>query len=171
VAAALRARYGNAAPTAAVRILLDNGAADRVTTTAPVRDALTAAREAGWASMIVTNGRVAQQTAKIRNSGLDEMVDGWVISEAIGVKKPSPEIFRAAAAVAGRALSGAWMIGDSAPADIGGAHALGLSSVWISLGRAWTEPTYHPTHVEPDAATAIRHVLGAAQADRTRPRG
>ncbi|BCY05958.1 HAD family hydrolase [Actinoplanes sp. L3-i22] len=156
VASALLERYPEVVPAGDVHRFLDHGAADRVSLASPVRSALAAARAAGCASVIVTNGLVAQQTAKIRNSGLDEVVDGWVISEAVGCKKPSPEIFHAAAAVAGLPLADAWMIGDSAHADIGGAHAAGLPSTWISLGRTWTEAAYHPTRIETDVAAAIR---------------
>ncbi|MFI1989955.1 HAD family hydrolase [Actinoplanes sp. NPDC020271] len=153
VAAALA---GRGAPAAAVERFLGNGGADRVSLAEPVRAALADARAEGRATVIVTNGRVDQQTAKIRNCGLDQVVDGWVVSESVGHKKPSPEIFRAAAAMAGRPLSSGWMIGDSAHADIGGACALGLRSTWISLGRTWAETAFHPSHIEADVADAIR---------------
>ncbi|WP_436523217.1 HAD family hydrolase [Actinoplanes sp. HUAS TT8] len=159
VAAAIAGRYSGVVPAAEIRGFLDNGGADRVTLVPAVRLALAETRAV---TVIVTNGRVTQQTAKIRNSGLDELVDGWVISEAVGFKKPAAEIFHAAASVVGRALSEAWVIGDSARADIGGAHALGLPSSWISLGRAWTESSYRPTHVESNVATAIRRAAGQA---------
>jgi hypothetical protein len=61
----------------------------------------------------------------------------WVISETVGHRKPDPAIFAAAAETAGCSLNGAWMIGDSPQADIGGASAAGISSVWISAGRPW----------------------------------
>lgn len=79
--------------------------------------------------MIVTNGRTVQQETKIHNTGLDRLVQGWVVSEAVGRKKPDPEIFHAAAATVGLPLTGAWVIGDSPHADIAGADALGLRSV------------------------------------------
>ncbi|MEU7861111.1 hypothetical protein [Nonomuraea sp. NPDC049141] len=37
------------------------------------------------------------QEAKIRNTGLDRLVHGWTIFEAIGHRKPESEIFKAAA--------------------------------------------------------------------------
>src|SRR5690349_18205585 len=74
--------------------------------------ALGAARAAGWLLVVVTNGTVAQQERKIRHLGLDEHLDGWTISEAAGCKKPDARIFRRAAEVAGRPLTGAWMVGD-----------------------------------------------------------
>jgi putative hydrolase of the HAD superfamily len=149
VAAAMIGRFGVAEPD--VRALLDHGAAGQVTLAAATADALRRIRAAGWTCVIVTNGRTAQQEAKIRNTGLDRLVDGWVVSEAVGCRKPDPAIFRAAAPD----LDGAWMIGDSPHADIAGACALGLTSVWVSGGRPWTETVYRPTHTAADVVTAL----------------
>jgi putative hydrolase of the HAD superfamily len=124
------------------------------------REALGRARIGGWTCAIVTNGRTAQQEAKIRRTGLDRLVRGWVVSEAVGHKKPEPEIFHAAAATAGLPLPGAWVVGDAPHADIAGADALGLRSVWLAHGRAWTEIAYRPTHIAADIAAAIHHVIG-----------
>ncbi|MET7737872.1 HAD family hydrolase [Streptomyces sp. NPDC005402] len=140
---------------------LDHGAADRVTLSDPVREALLAALDGGWSCVIVTNGRTVQQETKIRNTGLDRLVNGWVISEAVGHRKPEPEIFHAAAAVVDAPLDGSWMIGDSAPADIRGAQGVGACSVWVSAGRPWTEQDYRPTLTTPDTASAIRRATSA----------
>jgi putative hydrolase of the HAD superfamily len=115
----------------------------------------------GWTCVIVTNGRTRQQEAKIRNTGLDQLVHGWAVSEEVGYKKPEPEIFRAAAAGVEGSLVGAWMIGDSPHADIAGANTLGLRSVWVSGGRPWTQDSYRPTHVAEDVASAINCVINA----------
>nr|WSY51528.1 HAD family hydrolase [Streptomyces sp. NBC_00886] len=160
VAEAMTERYGGAAPDDVVRTLLDQGAADRVVLTEPTRDALTKAVAKGWTCVIVTNGRVAQQESKIRNTGLDMIVHGWVISESVGHKKPAPEIFHAAAATAGASLHEAWVVGDSAHADIRAATGIDARSVWVSNGRPWTETTFRPTHIATDAASAIHHVIG-----------
>lgn len=110
VAAAPTDRYGGTVPPLAVRTLLDTGAADRVVLAAATREALDRARAGGWTCVIVTNGRTLQQETKIRGTGLDRLVQGWVVSEAVGHKKPEPEIFHAAAATAGLPLPGAWVI-------------------------------------------------------------
>ncbi|MFJ8746040.1 HAD family hydrolase [Embleya sp. NPDC127516] len=159
VAAALTGRYGGVVPTTAIRALLDNGGADHVALTLSSREALSKARADGWACVIVTNGRTVQQEAKIRNTGLDRLVQGWVISEAVGHKKPEPEIFRAAAATVGIPLPGAWIIGDSPHADIAGADRLGLRSVWVANGRPWPQDSYRPTHVANGVASAIDHAM------------
>jgi putative hydrolase of the HAD superfamily len=157
VATALSERYGGIDAQA----FLDHGAADLIALSAPVREALAEARSDGWSCVIVTNGRTVQQERKIRNTGLDRLVNGWVISEAVGHWKPDPGIFHAAAAVADAPLDGSWMVGDSAAADIRGAQGVGARSVWVSAGRPWTERDYRPTLTTADTASAIRTVIGA----------
>ncbi|WP_371525215.1 HAD family hydrolase [Streptomyces sp. NBC_01283] len=176
VASSMTDRYGASVPTAAVRALLDDGGADRVVLAGATREALCRAQAGGWTCAIVSNGRVAQQEAKIRRTGLDRLVQGWVISEGVGHKKPEPEIFRAAAAAVGGSLSDAWVIGDSPRADIAGANALGLRSVWVSDGRPWTQESYEPTRIADDAASALRSLLtgttpeaGTAEQSPSRP--
>ncbi|GAA2714736.1 HAD family hydrolase [Actinoplanes palleronii] len=159
LAAALTSRYRNAVPATAIKSLLDSGGADHARLADPTKDALLAARHDGWICVIVTNGRTAQQELKIRNTGLDRLVQGWVVSEEVGHKKPHPEIFRAAAALAAVSLADAWVVGDSPQADIGGAIALGLRSVWVSHGQSWNLDAYRPTHVAADVASAIHHAL------------
>ncbi|QCD60175.1 HAD family hydrolase [Streptomyces hawaiiensis] len=161
VAAAMTDRYRDMVSATAVHALLDHGAAHRVVLTTPSREALDKARADGWTCVIVTNGRTAQQEAKIRHTGLDQLVQGWVISETVGHKKPEPEIFYAAADAVGVPLTGAWVIGDSAHADIGGANALGLRSVWVSNGQRWIQNAYRPTHLAEDVASAIDYVISA----------
>lgn len=59
-----------------------------VTCTDADRNALIELRAAGWTLGIVTNGMVDNQQGKIRSLGLDALVDGWVISAEVGVRKP-----------------------------------------------------------------------------------
>ena len=42
-------------------------------------------------------GVVPQQDLKITNLGIDKLVDGWVVSDVVGVRKPDPRIFTIAA--------------------------------------------------------------------------
>lgn len=55
------------------------------------------------------------------------------------------------------------MIGDSAHADIAGADALGLRSIWVSNGRAWEQASSRPTHITEDFATAIDRLISTAE--------
>lgn len=121
--------------------------------------ALRIAGDAGWAPVVVSNGQTRHQEAKIRKTGLDRYLADWVVSEEAGVSKPNPRIFAIAAQRARMRLSGAWMVGDSPEADIGGASALGLRSVWLHRGRRWTESRYAPTRTADGAIAALAAVL------------
>lgn len=137
---------------------LRGGLVRQVISDASVTRALRDARAAGWVPFVVTNGTVAQQERKLRHTGLDREVAGWVISEGAGIRKPDPGIFRFAAAQAGQSLDGAWMIGDSAEADIGGACRAGLPGVWLHRGRPWPLTAFRPGHTAgsfPDAVTIV----------------
>ena len=145
---------------AAVQADLDSGMADELVLDPAIPMALARARNAGWVPAVVTNGRVVQQERKLLVTGLNRLVDTWVISEAVGAKKPDPEIFHAVARLTGRSLDGAWMIGDSATADIGGANGISIDSVWLHRGRSWIEDQYQPTFVANDCVEAIDYVVG-----------
>jgi putative hydrolase of the HAD superfamily len=155
------ARYSACVRPEDVREFTEFGIVEHVRLTEPTAQALTAAREAGWRLAIVTNGPGPQQHAKICNTGLDDLVDGWVISGEYGVEKPDPRICRAAARAAGTHLCDTWMIGDSPHLDIAGAHGLGLRSVWVADGAWPTELGFHPTHCARDAAAAAHLVLSS----------
>ena len=131
---------------------------DLVTDDAVIR-ALRRARAAGWTPFVVTNGTVAQQERKLRHTGLDREVAGWVVSEGAGLRKPDPAIFRFAADQAGQPLDGGWMIGDSAQADIEGARGVGLPAVWLHRGRPWPLTAFEPGHVADSFADAVDLVL------------
>jgi len=137
------------------------GVVRQVTPDAAVIGALRDARAAGWVPFVVTNGAVQQQERKLRHAGLDREVAGWVISEGAGIRKPDPEIFRLAAARAGQPLHGAWMIGDSPEADIGGASGLGLPGVWLHRGRQWPLAEFQPGHTADSFPHAVEIVLAA----------
>jgi putative hydrolase of the HAD superfamily len=123
--------------------------------------ALRRARAAGWATFVVTNGTVAQQERKLRHTGLDREVAGWVVSEGAGLRKPDPAIFLFAAEQAGHSLDGAWMIGDSAEADIEGARSVGLPGVWLHRGRPWPLTAFEPGHVADSFPHAVDVVRGS----------
>ncbi|MEU2615775.1 HAD family hydrolase [Micromonospora sp. NPDC007271] len=121
--------------------------------------ALRIADDAGWMPVVVTNGGVRQQEAKIRRTGLDRYVADWVISEEAGVSKPNPRIFALAAQRSRMPLRGAWVIGDSPEADIGGASAVGLPSVWLHRGRRWSDSRFAPTRTADGFIAAVAAVL------------
>jgi putative hydrolase of the HAD superfamily len=138
---------------------LRDGTMNSIVADDAVAAALDDARQAGWTPFVITNGVVPYQERKLRLTGLDQHVAGWVISEGVGLRKPDPEIFRLAARRAGQSLDGAWMVGDSGPHDILGAVNAGIDSVWLHRGRAWNAPGYGPTRTAPAFPEAVHPLL------------
>lgn len=123
--------------------------------------ALTRASAAGWTPFVVTNGNVAQQNSKLDLLGLRPLVAGMVVSEGVGVKKPDPRIFDLAAEAGGGTLEDAWMVGDTAAADIAGAQAAGIRSIWMRRGRDWPAELPAPTAIVDTFAEAVEVVLAS----------
>lgn len=160
VARAIAERY-RCVPREPITTLLDRGGADHVVLAPGTRQALDAASAAGWAPVVVTNGTAAQQEAKIRLSGLDRHVRAWVVSETAGHRKPDPAIFEAAAVAGDSSLKGAWMVGDSPEADVGGALAVGAGGVWISRGCSWPALPYRPAFTAGTVADAVARIIAS----------
>ena len=68
----------------------------------------------------------------LESSRLADLFDVVVISEAAGFRKPHPEIFRATLTDLGVAENEVLHVGDSLKADVAGAAALGIPTVWIT---------------------------------------
>jgi putative hydrolase of the HAD superfamily len=161
VAEALRERYGLRIPVIDLMEAVRDGVLERLYLDPMVACALQIAGNAGWTPLIVTNGDARLQELKVRATGLYRYVAGWVISEAVGVRKPNPRIFAIAAERARMRLAGSWVVGDSPEADIGGAAAVGLHSVWIHRGRVWYERRYAPTRTADGPIAALAAVMAS----------
>ncbi|SCG64491.1 HAD family hydrolase [Micromonospora inositola] len=159
VADAIRDRYRLAVPSIDLVDELHDGVVANTRLDPLVACALRIADDAGWVPVVVSNGAVRQQDAKIRRTGLDRYVADWVISEEAGVSKPNPRIFALAAQRARMSLRGAWVVGDSPEADIGGAAAVGLPSVWLHRGRTWSDTRFAPTRTVDGLIAAVATVL------------
>jgi FMN phosphatase YigB (HAD superfamily) len=118
-------------------------------------------RAAGWRTAVVTNGPAGPQLAKTEQLRLSRLMDAICVSEVEGFDKPDAAIFRRAAAKAGAALDGAWMVGDSLDADIAGGNALGLTTAWVSNGRQLPVAGPVPTHVLATTADVFDLILGS----------
>ncbi len=135
--------------------------------------ALQKLRDGGWGIAVVTNGAPGQRR-KIERAGLAGLVDVVCISAEVGSRKPDPAIFweacRQLTAVRVVAVGSSpevhppgrpvtVMIGDTPDADIGGAHALGFTTVWLDRGRPWPDRPFRPDHVVSTVAGAVDVVL------------
>lgn len=102
----------------------------------------------GFTVLAVADGEVESFGNIFRENGLGYCIDGWVISEAVGLQKPAPIMFETAMARLG--LTGAdksriVMIGNNLKKDVAGANRMGLTSIWLD----WS-PRYFHTVEEPD---------------------
>ena len=138
------------------------GVTDLYRLTPDVRERLAALRAAGWRLAVVTNGPVSTQARKVEVTGLGDLVDAVCISEEVGVPKPDPQIFRAAAERAGTSLEEAWMVGDNLDADIAGGHGVGASTILVRRSDDWLSTSYdgEPDLVVDDVDAALDHLLG-----------
>ena len=129
----------------------------RITLSAAVRAALDYCREAYRAVGVITNGSVGPQQGKLRSLGLNRWAEAKLvfISDACGVMKPAPEIFRLAQTAAGGGPC--VFVGDSCSQDIAGASACGWQTIWLS--RTGESPTASPTltaHAEQDLLPCLQ---------------
>ena len=92
---------------------------------------------------LITNGASDTQRGSLRMLGIEQAFDAVVISGEVGVAKPDPAIFQVALRDLGVGPEQAWHIGDDPLTDIAGAHAAGLTAVWLNRSESlWS-------HVEP----------------------
>ena len=115
---------------------------------------LEAVKEKGGKIAIISNGFKGVQYRKMNTTGIHKYVDAVVVSEDIGVMKPSPIIFRKALeAICGeeyyknapsQARNEAIMVGDDFPNDIEGAQIFGIDQFYYNpYGRECDGgPTY-----------------------------
>lgn len=89
------------------------------------KDTIMDLRKKGYRIGVLSNGFTGVQEAKLRNMGMDTLVDCLVLSDEAGINKPARGIFdyalRKSAATAAESL----MIGDNPDTDIAGALAAG----------------------------------------------
>jgi HAD superfamily hydrolase (TIGR01549 family) len=81
---------------------------------------------------VVTNNEVAEQERKLDYLRMRSLVDFMIVSEAVGVAKPDPGIFRVALEQARAGPEETVMIGDSWRSDITGARNVGIRPVWFN---------------------------------------
>ena len=120
-------------------------------------------RRRGARVVAVTNNLVAEQEHKLIYTGMRDLFDGLVISEAAGVSKPDPAIFELALRTAGASAQEAIMLGDSWTNDVMGAVGAGIAAAWLDRTGAGRPDSA----VEVLALTSLRpaHTVAASLLD------
>lgn len=85
----------------------------------------------------VTNGTAVAQHRKLKLSGLEEILDGWFISDELGVEKPAPEFFEKALTEIEKVTGPLkpdeiLIIGDSLTSDMKGGENAGIRTCWYN---------------------------------------
>ena len=84
---------------------------------------------------IITNGFKEVQRKKLEKSGLSKYFKTITISEDVGFKKPSKEIFLQAVTRANAIIENSVMIGDNFNADIIGAKSIGMKAIYYNFHK------------------------------------
>lgn len=111
------------------------------------RHVLSAVRDRGLSTALITNGPSGLQRGKLATAGLDGF-DAVLVSGEVGHRKPQREIFELALARLGVAAAEALHVGDNQVADVAGARGAGLVAVWIN--RTGAAAASEPHHVVTD---------------------
>ncbi len=114
----------------------------------------------GWRIGIATNGSADIQRAKLSSTGIALHVHSVCVSAEVGVRKPDPRLFVAAAELCGAVPgNGGWMVGNDPAKDILGGRAAGLATLWIGDPLRWPADLPAPDRTAPTALQAIRLLL------------
>jgi putative hydrolase of the HAD superfamily len=98
---------------------------------------LSSLRTAGFKLGLITNGSVRMQSRKLKCLALESAFDTVLISDAEGVSKPGPEIFRRALERLDTTAGHAVFVGDHPEVDVAGARGAGMKSVWRRDPMVW----------------------------------
>lgn len=91
---------------------------------------------ADWSLGLVSNFSHSPTALEVlRDAGLHAHLDPIVISDEVGIRKPRPEIFRAALERLGLEPGEVVHVGDDLAADVSGAAELGMRTVWLTRRR------------------------------------
>lgn len=116
---------------------------------------LTALAERGYRMGIVSNASDSADVRKlVEDAGLRSFFEVVLVSADVGLRKPHARPFELALNHFGVPPQRAVMVGDTLGADIRGANALGMASVWITRRGNTIDQVEHGAVVQPGARIA-----------------
>lgn len=104
-----------------------------------MRDVIQGLKNSGKKVGIVSNGQTHIQLRSLLALDLDRLADAYLISEQEGCRKPDAAIFLRAAERLSVAAEECVFVGDSPEADILGARAAGMRTIWFPNGEEWPD--------------------------------
>ncbi|WP_349549896.1 YjjG family noncanonical pyrimidine nucleotidase [Leuconostoc pseudomesenteroides] len=114
----------------------------------------------GFRLIVGTNGVAKTQHERLVGSGINNYFDEIFISEEIGYRKPEPQFFETILDNnPDRNISNTVMIGDRLSADIVGANAVGMKSIWYNPHQNQTTSKSAPTYIANDYQDILDLIL------------
>ena len=113
------------------------------------RPGLERLRDAGHFLAVFSNGTRAMIERVVSGAGIADCFDDLISVDEVGTFKPSPRVYRHAAARAGREIGATWLVSAN-PFDVVGAATAGMRTAWVDRGVA----AFDPLGPEPDIVVA-----------------
>jgi HAD superfamily hydrolase (TIGR01509 family) len=104
---------------------------------------LRALRERGIRAACITNDAASWALALRRRHSLEGLIDLWVVSGSVGIRKPDPPIFEALRRLA-QVPAGDILLVDDERANLDAARALGFRTAWFSPDGTDEDAAGHP---------------------------
>jgi putative hydrolase of the HAD superfamily len=106
-----------------------------------VRPLLTALRDAGVQTGVVTHGWTTKQAEKLVRLGLVDLLDtsAVFISDQLGISKPNPKLYLTVLRALDRRPEEVMYVGDNLLHDIAPPQSLGMVAVWARRGARQRE--------------------------------
>lgn len=95
--------------------------------------------------VMLSNGFSELQYKKVESAGFTKYFDEIILSDAVGVNKPHPDIFSYALNKANAQANDSIMIGDNISADIEGAKNSNINQIWYNPNNKVAN--FSPTHI------------------------
>lgn len=87
-------------------------------------------------------------------------LEGIIISDEVGIKKPDPKIFHLALSKINSNSETTLFVGDNPLWDVKGAIDAGLVSVWLSNGQTWNIKHYRPRYIIKNISELMTSYVG-----------
>jgi HAD superfamily hydrolase (TIGR01549 family) len=100
------------------------------------RDVLAALKERYQLAVVSNFDYTPTARLVLEREGIAHLFDEILVSDAVGWRKPAPQIFEEALGRLGLAPDAAVFVGDRADIDVAGARGVGMRAVWINREAA-----------------------------------
>lgn len=127
---------------------------------------LIASLRAGGVGLVALDDAPRDLGARIDALGYGALFDTAISAATLDTAKPDPRLFRAAAEACGAQPAECLMIGDRIDVDIAPARRLGMTTIWLRVGRwrdvearDWTELPDAEARDTDDLAVAIDRLM------------